>query len=258
MNTNRIETLKKNWLEEESIAHIKGWDFSHIHDRYSEEENLPWDYAEIIDKYRTPDMKILDFDTGGGEFLLSLKHPYENTAATEGYPPNVELCKKTLLPLGIDFRVCDDASDIPFEDNSIDLFINRHGDFDPKEIERILKPGGIFITQQVGGENDRDLVKMVLPEVEAPFPDNNMKTQVQKFKDAGMEIIDADEAYRPITFSDIGAFVWFAHIIEWEFPGFSVDKCFDNLLKMQEIVDEKGRVEGTIHRFLIVAKKPVK
>jgi len=73
-----------------------------------------------------------------------------------------------------------------------------------------------------------------------------------------MEIIDADEAYRPITFSDIGAFVWFAHIIEWEFPGFSVDKCFDNLLKMQEIVDEKGRVEGTIHRFLIVAKKPVK
>ena len=45
-------------------------------------------------------MKLLDFDTGGGEFLLSLGHPCENTAATEGYPPNVELCRETILPFG--------------------------------------------------------------------------------------------------------------------------------------------------------------
>ena len=36
-------------------------------------------------------MRLLDMDTGGGEFLLSLGHPFERTAATEGYPPNVEL-----------------------------------------------------------------------------------------------------------------------------------------------------------------------
>lgn len=52
-----------------------------------------------------------------------------------------------------------------------------------------------------------------------------------------------------------GAFVWFAHVIEWEFPDFSVDKCFSQLLKMQEIVDRDGKIEGTIHRYLIVAKK---
>ena len=75
------------------------------------------------------------------------------------------------------------------------------------------------------------------------------------FEDAGFHIIRGEEAYRPIKFYDIGAFVWFAHIIEWEFPGFSVDKCFERLLKMQEIVEEKGEVEGTIHRYLIVAKK---
>ena len=47
------------------------------------------------------DYEVLD--TGGGEFLLSLHHPFQNTSATEGYPPNVQLCKETLLPLGIDF-----------------------------------------------------------------------------------------------------------------------------------------------------------
>ena len=49
--------------------------------------------------------------------------------------------------------------------------------------------------------------------------------------------------------------MWFARIIEWEFPDFSVEKCFDKLLKMQEKIDKNGFVEGTIHRYLIVAKK---
>ena len=91
MNTERINKLRKEREAEEKIAHIHGWDFSHIHDRYEEEDDLPWDYKQIVNEYRTDDKKLLDFDTGGGEFLLSLGHPYNNTAATEGFPPNVEL-----------------------------------------------------------------------------------------------------------------------------------------------------------------------
>lgn len=29
------------WKAEEGIAHIKGWDFSHIQNRHTEEEDLP-------------------------------------------------------------------------------------------------------------------------------------------------------------------------------------------------------------------------
>ena len=257
MNTDRINRLRKEWEAEEKIAHIHGWDFSHIHGRYEEEDDLPWDYRQVIDESLIDDMKLLDFDTGGGEFLLSLGHPYANTAATEGYSPNVELCKKELLPLGIDFRECDDASCIPFDDNSFGMIINRHGDFDPVENLRLLRPNGIFITEQVGSENDRDLVKMVLPDVPAPFPELKLSIQKRKFEEAGFEIVRAEEAFRPIRFYDVGAFVWFAHIIEWEFPGFSVDKCFDRLLEIQEEIDKRGFVEGTIHRYLIVAKKVV-
>jgi hypothetical protein len=123
------------------------------------------------------------------------------------------------------------------------------------EVHRLLKPGGIFITQQVGSRNDRELVKMVLPEVPMPFPDLELSIQRKKFEDVGFEILRAEEALKPIRFYDIGAFVWFARIIEWEFPGFSVDQCFDKLLEMQEMIEEKGAVEGTIHRYLIVARK---
>ena len=246
---------KKLWKKEEETAHIHGWDFSHIHNRYREEDDLPWDYKKIICQYLNKNIKILDYDTGGGEFLLSLKHPFHNTAATEGYPPNVELCKKTLLPLGIDFKSCDTPSNIPFESESFDIIINRHGDFHAEELYRLLKKGELFITEQVGSENDRNLVEMVLPNTQKPFPHLNLKEQREIFENAGFHIIRAEEVFRPIRFYDVGAFVWFAHIIEWEFPGFSVEKCFDVLLKMQKNIEHNGYIEGTIHRYLIVAKK---
>lgn len=249
MNT---EELINDWKAEERIAHIHGWDFSHIRDRYTEEEDR--NYRETILQYLRPQMRLLDIDTGGGEFLLSLNHPYENTAATEGYPPNVELCRKILLPLGIDFRPGDGRSKLPFDDDSFDMVINRHGDFNPSDISRLLKPGGIFITQQVGAENDRELVELLCGETELPFPEQYLDIASGQFQDAGFEILEAKECYRPIKFYDVGALVWFARIIEWEFPGFSVDACRDRLLNAQRILEQNGCIEGRIHRFLLAAR----
>ena len=164
------DTYKAQWLAEEAIAHIHGWDFSHINDRYTEECDLPWDYrAEALDALR-PDSRILDLDTGGGEFLLSLGHPLSLTAATEHFAPNVELCRQTLLPLGVDFRDAAADGPLPFPDGCFDLVLNRHGSFDPREVFRVLRPGGVFLTQQVGEHNDRELVEMLLPGCPPSFP----------------------------------------------------------------------------------------
>ena len=151
------EEWKRLWLEEERQAHIKGWDFSHIDGRYTEQEDLPWSYETLVRQALTPEKRILDIDTGGGELLLSLGHPYANTAAAEGYPPNVALCQRTLTPLGIDFRPADGKGPLPFPSEQFDLVLNRHGDLAPAEIFRVLKPGGRFFTQQVGAENDREI-----------------------------------------------------------------------------------------------------
>lgn len=171
------EEWKALWQKEEARAHIHGWDFSPIQGRFAEEHDLPWSYRSLVQEYLRDDLALLDCDTGGGEFLLSLGHPPERTAATEGYPPNVRLCRETLAPLGVDFQECAAPSAIPFPDESFDLILSRHG-----------------------------------------------------------------------------AFVWFARVIEWEFPGFSVDRCFDRLLAMQEELEKTGEVRGTIHRYLILAQ----
>lgn len=245
---------KELWKYEEGIAHIKGWDFSHLDGRWEEREP-PWNYDAVVRGCLAPEHRLLDYDTGGGEYLLSLRHPYRNTAATEGYPPNAALCRERLLPLGIDWRECGDPARIPFADQSFDRIINRHGAFDPKEIYHLLRANGIFVTQQVGRDNDRDLVEMVLPGTEQPYPELYLEKQRHAFEQAGFRILRAEEAHQPICFYDVGAFVWFARIIEWEFPGFSVERCFDALLAMQERLEEKGKIAGTTHRFLLVAQK---
>lgn len=186
MNTAEWKAL---WLEEEAQAHIHGWDFSHLQGRFEEEHDLPWSYRALVREYLRGDMTLLDCDTGGGEFLLSLGHPASNTAAIEGYPPNVELCRETLPPLGIDFRECADPSAIPFPDSSFDRILNRHGAFDPAELFRLLKPGAIFLTEQVGEDNDRDLVERVLPGIPKPFPHKNLREQRAAFEAAGFQIL---------------------------------------------------------------------
>lgn len=249
--------LRAAWRAEEAQAQIRGWDFSHIRGRFEEGQDLPWSYEKIVREHLRPDNLLLDYDTGGGEFLLSLGHPAERTAVAEGYPPNARLCAERLLPLGIDFKACADPAAIPWPDGTFDVILNRHGSFHAPELFRLLREGGVFITEQVGGDNDRDLVERVLPEVEKPFPNLNLAEQRAVFEAAGFRILRAEEAYRPILFYDVGAFVWFARIIPWEFPGFSVDRCLEGLLAMQAEIEERGKIQGTVHRYLIAAEKRV-
>ena len=57
-----------------------------------------------------------------------------------------------------------------------------------------------------------------------------------------------EKAVRSIRFWDAGNLVWFAHLIEWEFPDFTVKRCIENLYHTQKILDKKGAIGGTIHR----------
>ena len=249
------QQLLKQWKNEEDIAYIHGWDFGHIDGRYYEDTDFGWNYKYIVLKYLTADKKILDIDTGGGEFLLTLSHPYDKTSATEGYAPNVELCREKLLPLGIDFRQVNDYAHLPFDNEQFDIVINRHGSFDAKEVCRILKKDGLFITQQVGDKNGRELVELLTPGTPPAFCGLNLADQTENFENNGFCIIEGKEAFRKLKFFDVGALVWFARIIQWEFPGFCVDKYADNLYNAQKMLQKNGSIDGTTHRYLIVAKK---
>ena len=89
------------------------------------------------------------------------------------------------MPLGINFKACDGGDRLPFENECFDIITNRHGDYDVNEIKRVLKKGGIFLTQQVGAQNDRELVELLLGDIEIPFKEAYLEIALKEFENKG-------------------------------------------------------------------------
>lgn len=247
-----IIELRQQWEAEEKSAKIHGWDFSHLDGRWAEQKPR-WEYEDIVISYLNRTDRLLDMETGGGEILLKMGHPFDLTSVTEGYSPNVELCRQKLSPLGIDVRCVTHCSELPFGDDSFDIVINRHGSYDVDEVCRVLREGGIFITEQVGEQNGNDFSRLLVDGFESACGGWNLKNCGDDFIDAGFRILFADEDFPSIRFYDVGALVWYAKIIEWEYPGFSVEACFDHLCRAERGLQQIGEIIGSAHLFMIVA-----
>ncbi|HEY4537276.1 MAG TPA: class I SAM-dependent methyltransferase [Erysipelothrix sp.] len=248
---------KNDLLKEWQLAYntpFSGWDFSLLEGHWRLED-LPWNYDMIIKKYIMDDQRILDMGTGGGEYLLTLKHPNHNTSVTEGYLPNYKICVETLAPLGIEVKFVEEDDKLAFPNNYFDCVINRHESYDLNEVYRVLKPGSYFITQQVGYKNNQDLTIQLLG---TDFQRNEMNTlAVQRHLaiNAGFTIIEEQESFAKMRFYDIAALVYYAKIISWEFPNFSVDNHCNHLMRLYHKLEEKGYISSTEHRYLLVLRK---
>lgn len=232
-----------------------GWDFSYLSGRYHEQEP-PWSYEALVRGLLANADSVLDMGTGGGEKLLEFRDALPaNTVATEGYAPNVPVARANLEPHGI--RLVDYNLEItprmPFEDDTFALIIDRHEAFDAQEVARILRPGGMFLTQQVDG---RDLGEMLAVfGHESAYLHVNAATCSQGLVDAGLEIVRSEEWAGKSTFADIGALVYFLHAAPWSAPDdFSVERYAPQLLALHR----KGLpLQFTIRRFTILARKPM-
>ncbi len=139
---------------------------------------------------------------------------------------------------------------------AFDIITNRHGDYNIAELKRALKEKGLFLTQQVGAENDWNLVRLLQPEItEVSYPKQYLEIRKKELEENGFEILACGEAFQPIQFFGVGALVWFARMIEWEFIDFAVDTHLEQPYKAQEILERDGAICGRIHRFYMVARK---
>lgn len=244
----------EDFISEANQAHFSGWDFQFLANRFFETEP-PWDYREIVLSHLPESSALLDMGTGGGEFLSSLPNLPPFTAATEGWFPNLEIARKRLQPLGIAVHSFDQDDKLPFKDEQFDLLINRHESFSVGELMRILKPGGTFITQQVGGLDNYELNQFLAPDIPFPFEHWNLETAINQLQNSGFEILDKMRAKITYTFQDIGAIVYYLKVCEWQIPGFSVENYMNQLHDLHQLIAEKGAFRTSGERFLIQAQK---
>ncbi|MFW9825545.1 MAG: class I SAM-dependent methyltransferase [Candidatus Thorarchaeota archaeon] len=236
---------------------FSGWDFSYMENRI-ENAPLTWSYLSKILRPVRSSSSLLDMGTGGGEFLSILVPLPQHTCATEAYKPNVSIAKKKLEPLGVKVFYLEDEEKLPFKNNEFDLIINRHEYYNVKEVYRILNKNGIFITQQVGDQNDNKL-RLILTGIER-LEDNvewNLNHAKEELERVGFRI---EEGHENITYTrifDVGAIAFYLTVIPWELPDFSVKKYYQKLVEINEKIKEKGYIDLDMnnHRFFIKAKK---
>jgi SAM-dependent methyltransferase len=241
------------WVEEALQAHFSGWNFDTIAQRYSESAPA-WDYRQIVLAHLGC-ASLLDLGTGGGEFLSGLPQLPSLTCATEGWLPNLEIAKKQLQPLGVKVSFAENERNLPYPNNHFDLLIDRHESYHPAELFRILKPGGLFITQQVGGKDNFELNQFLAPNIPFPFETWNLESAGRGLRAAGFKILDEKTCRIQYRFHDIGAVVYFLKACEWQIPGFSAAAYRERLLAMHEQIQKQGVFESSGERFLIIAEK---
>jgi SAM-dependent methyltransferase len=239
---------------------ISGWDFSSLAGRFTE-NTTSWSYRNLLLPHLTSASTVLDMGTGGGEFLASLPHVGAGTGArivaTEGYPPNLPVARERLSPLGIDVVDVDpvDEHDLPFPDNSFDLVLNRHESFAPREVARVLRPGGLFITQQVGGDNLCELNE-ALGAPRHPYASWRLDTAASLLAAVGMEIIDQREEWPVGEFLDVGAVALYLRMAPWQIPDFSIDGYDETLRALHRRISADGSFQVRHHRFFVMCQAP--
>jgi SAM-dependent methyltransferase len=250
------------WLRAEHDRPFTGWDFSPIHGRRSNSDTKSWDLAMILLDEAARASAVLDVDTGEGKVLLDLHAARvlpRRATATEAWPPNVPLAAARLEPLGVNV-VHADPSHMPFRDAAFDLVTNRHGGLTAPELARVLRPGGRFVTQQVGSLANRAIHEMLGTDQrgEGPSPTEHwdLATARAGLQAAGLRVERAEEAFPLTTFADVGALAWYLKAVPWEVPNFDVDRHATPLLALHRRVERGERIEVGFHLFLLLAERP--
>ncbi|GLZ80329.1 hypothetical protein Afil01_51360 [Actinorhabdospora filicis] len=217
-------------ITEGLTADISGWDFSRWGDRMRTEH--PWDYPAIVADLASTADSLLDLGTGGGEWLSRLLAPARPplVVATEGWAPNVPVAAKRLRPVGVPVVWVDAAPDnvkqhkpptafLPFRDASFDVVNARHESYVAGEVARVLKPGGVFVTQQV---HDVWIDRMArILGLTPPAPSGwERDLAVGQLRRARLYTVEGGAGTVTTWFADVAPLIWYVRLTGWVFPGF--------------------------------------
>jgi SAM-dependent methyltransferase len=198
----------------------------------------------------------LDIETGGGEVLATVACPPPLLVATEGWWPNVTVARSRLQPLGARVVAAADSPSLPFTDASFDLVVSRH----PVvvvwgEIARVLRPGGNYLSQQIGPGTNRELTDFMM----GPQPVNETRSAAGARRgatSAGLEVVDLRECALRVAFFDVGAVVYFLRKVRWTVPDFTPQAYEAQLRRLHQRIEREGAFVATAQRLLVEARRP--
>jgi SAM-dependent methyltransferase len=219
-----------------------------------------WTWAGVVDPHLAGASALLDLGTGEGGVLAGLPGLPALTVAAEEWQATVPAAVRTLRPRGIHLVVCGTArantvpdaprrTGLPFADSSYDVVVSRHTAFDPDDVRRVLRPGGRFVTQQVG--SDETAATRALLGLETEPEGWDLAEAIRQTEAGGLTVIGSGEEHPASRFTDVAALIGYVRTFPWAVP--ELDRAA--MQPTFEALHARGTLEAVSHRFWLAATK---
>jgi SAM-dependent methyltransferase len=234
----------------------QGWDFSHMRET---QEPTPWDYADVAQTYLTPDSHVLDIGTGGGERFLALTDAFRSGVGIDASAEMIATAQENLPPAladKISFAVMP-AQRLAFPPASFEVVLNRHAPVDATEVARVLRPDGVFVTQQVGARNTANICAIFGCTPGGTYTSDPTQTPEAlraAFLDAGCRVVAEGEYDVRTWYLDVESLLLWLQALPLP-EDFAIERHW----RQVDIIISKytiGRgIETNEHRTLLIARK---
>ena len=190
---------------------------------------FPWNRTQKLRDFLKPESRVLALSALDAAFLLELGHPAAQVFRGE---------------IG--------------ESEGFDLVTAFFAPYDRKEVYRLLKPGGYFLTEQLGGETAAQLfaalgISRILPE------DFNLENESERFLQDGFTLNFRDQFFAPVDFAgaeDIQQYISETPEIFGALSGEDAGALRRNAERLFAGHSPAGSpIRDFEHRFILIARK---
>lgn len=245
--------MKKNYSREEITAILKkipnrsGWDFSFMKKK---RQTVPWKYENVVSLYLNESFNILDVGTGGGEKLKQFAELVKTATGVDVDPRMIEVTNSSSAT-NTKF-LCDDEK-LSKVDDTFDVILNRHAPYNLSAIQKKLKPGGLFITQQVGEKNMENILDSL-----GIKHDSKPTISINDFDNTGLKLISFMEYDVRYEVLDEESLFFWLNALDILGSGKDINKTLTKIDKVNKLMSE-GVKDGVFvtneHRYLAIAEK---
>lgn len=248
----RLTIVLKSYSQREldellaDVTPRRGWDFSGMSVL---RQPVPWDYRSVVLNFLRPTGDVLDIGTGGGERLASFAASFRRGLGIDIDPDMIRLARERSATRNLEFRVCSERLETIAE--TFDAVINRHAPFDLAAVAAHLKPGGYFVTQQVG-ERNMACVRAALGQPASPPPIERRQVLA-----SGLRLLAFGEYDVEYVVCDIQSLVFWLNALDALHADLDGSAALASAAVLNRIlagnVDERGFITNE-HRYLAVAQ----
>ncbi len=195
---------------------------------------------------------------GDGRLLASLAKRFQRGIGVDVSKSRIDRARLT-LPMKLRMRVHftrASAHAVPAPNGTFQLVLNRHSPLFPAEVDRVLAPGSVFVTQQIGREDARAIRAAFGDERAASRPEENLLPHTfARLSALNYRVLRHEQYDVPFVFGDAASLLFWLQAVPVPHD-FNIERDAETVM---DIIDRLGTPGGIVtneHRELLVMQKP--